>query len=336
MQRHAYHFDKYEGLVVLSGADLRGGLRGQRLRLSPAPALFPTRLASPREPLAELATTEGDFRLATSVGGVLTGRGADVILIDDPLKPIDAMSQSRRTAANDWLDSTLYSRLNDKQKGAIVIAMQRLHEDDLADHVLSQGGWHLLSFPAIAEDDEAHAIETPRGPWTFRRSAGEALDPAREPLATLERIRSTIGESNFAAQYQQTPAPLGGGMIKTAWFRRYRPNETPGAVGRNPREHADRARGQEVEWQGREARGPLSGDRGSLPARRPRCGDGRDQRERVAPHRSHPRGPGGAEASNDPDRLRQAGRASRRQAADSDPSSATAKARISALAVSLT
>ena len=181
----------------------------------------------PREPLAELATTDGGFRFATSVGGVLTGRGADVILIDDPLKPADAMSQSRRAAANDWFDSTLYSRLNDKQKGAIVIVMQRLHEDDLAGHVLGQGGWEVVSFPAVAEDDETHAIETPRGPWTFRRSAGAALDPAREPLPILERIRATIGEYNFAAQYQQRPAPAGGGMIKAAWLQRFRLADPP-------------------------------------------------------------------------------------------------------------
>jgi len=190
-------------------------------------SLFETRLASPREPLAELATTRGGFRLATSVGGVLTGRGADVILIDDPLKPIDAMSQSRRAAANDWFDSTLYSRLNDKEKGAIAIVMQRLHEDDLAGHVLAQGGWDVVSFPAVAEEDEAHAIETPRGPWAFRRSAGEALDPAREPLPALERIRETIGEMNFAAQYQQRPAPAGGGMVKAAWLQRFRLADPP-------------------------------------------------------------------------------------------------------------
>jgi predicted phage terminase large subunit-like protein len=160
-------------------------------------------------------------------GGVLTGRGADVILIDDPLKPADAMSKSRRAAANDWFDSTLYSRLNDKEKGAIVIVMQRLHEDDLAGHVLGQGGWEVVSFPAVAEDDEAHAIETPRGPWTFRRSAGEALDPAREPLPALERIRLTIGEMNFAAQYQQRPAPAGGGMVKAAWLQRFRLADPP-------------------------------------------------------------------------------------------------------------
>ncbi len=67
-------------------------------------ALFETRLASARQSLAELTTTKGGFRLATSVGGVLTGRGADVIIIDDPLKPIDAHSESRRAAANDWFE----------------------------------------------------------------------------------------------------------------------------------------------------------------------------------------------------------------------------------------
>ena len=190
--------------------------------------LFPTRLASSREPLAELATTCGGFRLATSVGGVLTGRGADVILIDDPLKPVDAMSQSRRAAANDWFDSTLYSRLNDKQKGAIVIVMQRLHEDDLAGHVLARDGWEVVSFPAVAEEDEAHAFLSPlRGDFTFRRSAGEPLDAAREPLPLLERIRATIGEYNFAAQYQQRPAPAGGGMVKSAWLQRFRLAEPP-------------------------------------------------------------------------------------------------------------
>jgi predicted phage terminase large subunit-like protein len=182
-------------------------------------SLFSTRLASSREPLAELATTSGGCRLATSVGGVLTGRGADVILIDDPLKPADAMSESRRRAANGWFDSTLYSRLNDKAKGSIVIVMQRLHEDDLAGHVLKQEGWE---FPAIAEDDEHFAISTPFGAREFRRPAGEALAPEREPLATLQRIRATIGEMNFASQYQQSPAPAGGGMIKLAWLRRYR------------------------------------------------------------------------------------------------------------------
>jgi hypothetical protein len=126
-------------------------------------SLFATRLASARASLQELMTTRGGFRMATSVGGVLTGRGADLILIDDPVKPSDAMSESRRTAANEWFDGTLYSRVNDKTKGAIVIVMQRLHEDDLVGHVLKREGWEVLSFPAIAETDEVHVVETAFG-----------------------------------------------------------------------------------------------------------------------------------------------------------------------------
>jgi predicted phage terminase large subunit-like protein len=190
-------------------------------------ALFATRLVSARASLQELTTTRGGSRMATSVGGVLTGRGAGLIVIDDPVKPGDAMSESRRTAANEWFDGTLYSRLNDKTKGAIVIVMQRLHEDDLVGHVLKREDWEVLSFPAIAEADELHVVETPFGRKEFRRRSGEALHPARESLETLAHIRSTIGEYNFAGQYQQTPAPAGGGMVKEAWFRRYRMNDRP-------------------------------------------------------------------------------------------------------------
>jgi hypothetical protein len=178
-------------------------------------ALFATRLVSARASLQELTTTRGGSRMATSVGGVLTGRGAGLIVIDDPVKPGDAMSESRRAAANEWFDGTLYSRLNDKTKDAIVIVMQRLHEDDLVGHVLKREDWEVLSFPAIAEADELHVVETPFGRKEFRRRSGEALHPARESLETLAHIRSTIGEYNFAGQYQQTPARLAA-----AWSRR--------------------------------------------------------------------------------------------------------------------
>src|SRR6266480_5700642 len=101
-------------------------------------SLFPTRLSPQRAAMPEFDTTAQGCRLATSVGGVLTGRGADIVIIDDPLKPEEALSQTQRRAANDWFDHTLYSRLNDKLAGAIVLIMHRLHEDDLAGHVLTQ------------------------------------------------------------------------------------------------------------------------------------------------------------------------------------------------------
>jgi predicted phage terminase large subunit-like protein len=189
--------------------------------------IFPTRLAPHRQAVQEFITTRQGYRLATSTGGVLTGRGADIILIDDPLKPEEALSEAQRQAGNEWYDHTLYSRLNDKRHGAIVIIMQRLHEDDLVGHVLGQEQWEILSFPGIAENDEEHRIETILGPRSFTRRRGEALHPDREPLEVLDRIRRTIGEYNFAGQYQQSPAPLGGGLVKAEWFKRYRENERP-------------------------------------------------------------------------------------------------------------
>src|SRR5690242_5665661 len=169
----------------------------------------------------------GYERYLMVISRVLTGRGADIILIDDPLKPEEALSDAQRQACNEWYDHTLYSRQNDKQRGAIVIIMQRLHEDDLVGHVLGQERWEILSFPAIAEENEEHRIETILGPRCFARRQGAALHPDREPLEVLDRIRRTIGEYNFAGQYQQSPAPLGGGLVKAEWFKRYHENELP-------------------------------------------------------------------------------------------------------------
>jgi len=87
--------------------------------------LFATRLSPQRQAMSEFETTAQGCRLATSVGGVLTGRGADIIIIDDPLKPEEALSQAQRQAANDWFDHTLYSRLNDTRSGAIIVIMHR-------------------------------------------------------------------------------------------------------------------------------------------------------------------------------------------------------------------
>jgi predicted phage terminase large subunit-like protein len=189
--------------------------------------VFPTRLSPQRQAVPEFETTAQGFRVATSVGGVLTGRGADIIVIDDPLKPEEALSQIQREAANEWYDHTLYSRLNDKLVGAIVLIMHRLHEDDLSGHVLAQEAWEVVRLPAIAEADERHRVETVFGRQCFGRRAGEALQAAREPPPMLEQIRHTIGEYNFAGQYQQSPAPLGGGMIKAAWFKSYAASERP-------------------------------------------------------------------------------------------------------------
>jgi predicted phage terminase large subunit-like protein len=190
-------------------------------------SLFPTRLAPHKQSVQEFLTSQNGFRLATSVSGVLTGRGADFIIIDDPLKPEEALSESQRKGVNEWFDHTLYSRLNDKQKGCIIIIMQRLHQDDLVGHVLEQEPWEHVRLPAIAEVDEAHLIRSQYHRRIVHRKAGEALHPERESLEVLDLLRRTLGAYNFAGQYQQSPSPLGGGLVKAKWFRSYVPGEEP-------------------------------------------------------------------------------------------------------------
>lgn len=190
--------------------------------------LFRTRLYSERPALAEMGTSQGGFRISTSVGGVITGRGGDVIIIDDPLKPEQAHSDAERRRANEWYHNTLLSRLNDKQNGVIIIVMQRLHEDDLVGHVLEgDGSWDMLSLPAIAQEDEQHQIWTPYGARTYVRHEGEALHPEREPLEQLAVLRRQMGEYDFSAQYLQAPVPKGGAMVKESWFPRYELSQPP-------------------------------------------------------------------------------------------------------------
>jgi predicted phage terminase large subunit-like protein len=178
------------------------------------------RLSEEQNTALEFATAAGGSRLATSVAGTITGRGGNIIIIDDPLKPEEALSETQRNKVNDWYDRTLYSRLDDKSCGAIVIIMQRLHLEDLAGHVLENGGWEHLNLPAIAETRE----EIPVGPdVNYIREPGELLHPAREPQKILDEIRRQLGSFNFSAQYQQDPLPADGEIIRWRWFHTYQP-----------------------------------------------------------------------------------------------------------------
>ncbi|WP_439369396.1 phage terminase large subunit [Bradyrhizobium sp. DASA03120] len=167
---------------------------------------------------SELVTTAGGSRYATSVGGTLTGRGADLIIVDDPLKAEDAMSEPARKRVIDWYGGTLVSRLNDKATGQIIVVMQRLHEDDLAGHLLQTGEWHHLDLPAIAVEDAEIPVGANR---SVRRHVGDVLHAAREERAVLDRIKTEIGSLQFSAQYQQRPIPTEGNLIKREWFRFY-------------------------------------------------------------------------------------------------------------------
>ena len=163
----------------------------------------------------DFETTRGGGRLATSVGGSLTGRGGDIIILDDVIKPEDANSETTRNAVNDWFKSTLASRLDDKQKGVMVCVMQRLHEHDLSGMLLEQGGWDHLSLPAIAIENQS--VMLARG-GVHRRREGDVLHPEREPLDILMELKSSMGSPAFEAQYQQQPLPAEGNLFKADWL----------------------------------------------------------------------------------------------------------------------
>jgi len=174
-----------------------------------------------KRPVMDFETYAGGGRLSTSVGGVLTGRGGDWIIIDDPMKADDALSEVMRESTKEWFSNTLRQRADDDRTRYIVV-MQRLHEDDLAGHLLRTGDWEELRLPAIAICDEL--IPLTRGRFHHRRE-GHVLSPKRQSLAYLEKRR--LEEPYvFAAQYQQDPIGRIGAFVLPEWFGVY--DDEPG------------------------------------------------------------------------------------------------------------
>lgn len=185
--------------------------------------IFPTRIDPKKSAANNFYTVQGGARLAASVGSGMTGRGADLIVIDDPAKPDEMLSDVIRENVKQWFRSTVYSRLNNKASARIVVAMQRLHVDDLTGYLLRDGGepWTLLKLAAKAEADETFRYRTPGGMRTYRRKAGELLHATREPEATLAQVRGALGNYLYTAQYQQDPVLPDGNLINLKWFPRY-------------------------------------------------------------------------------------------------------------------
>jgi predicted phage terminase large subunit-like protein len=181
--------------------------------------LFPsTRISKAKDTELEVMTTARGYRYTTSVGGTLTGRGGNLLIIDDPMKPQDAHSDLAREGLKQWYSNTLLPRLDNKADDAIVVVMQRLHVDDLVGHLLEQDGWTELNLPAIAEAEESVPLGLGR---VQLRRPGEILHPEREPASILEELKRSMGSADFAAQYQQQPVPPGGNLIKWSWFPLY-------------------------------------------------------------------------------------------------------------------
>lgn len=165
----------------------------------------------------EIVGRRGYYKCA-GVGGSITGRSADVAIIDDPIKNrAEAESQTYRDGLWEWYGSTLRQRLT-SEAGRVLLCMTRWHEDDLAGRLIDAmtqpdaDQWEVVRFPAIAE--EPLRVDDPR-------QIGEALWPERYPLSELAARRVVSGSYEWAGMYQQCPSPAEGGLIKRHWWRFY-------------------------------------------------------------------------------------------------------------------
>lgn len=179
----------------------------------------------------DFGNTTGGTMLATSMTGKATGLGGNRLIIDDPVDPEQAHSKVQRETANREFDQKFYTRLDDKIKGAIVIVMQRVHEEDLTGHVtgltdgdlnshlIKAGEWTVLRLPAEAEETEE--IKFPLHPeYNFERRKGDLLWPTREGPQQIANARRVMSWG-YAGQYQQRPAAEAGNIILRSWLRHY-------------------------------------------------------------------------------------------------------------------
>ena len=178
---------------------------------------FKTRLDPDSQSAEAWLTTNGGGYVAAGVGGGITGKGAHVLVIDDPVKNReDAESANNREANWDWYTSTAYTRL--APGGGVLVILTRWHDDDLAGKLLSaaqEGGdeWTVVKYPAIAEENEEF------------RSHGEALHPERYDVEALQRIQRAVGPRDWSALYQQNPVADDGDYFSRDMIQYFDPED---------------------------------------------------------------------------------------------------------------
>lgn len=173
---------------------------------------FPARVAQDSSAVNRWGTTQGGIVHAAGVGGAMTGFGAHLLVVDDPVRGrAEADSETYRNRAWEWWTEVARTRL--MPGGRVVLCQTRWHEDDLAGRILNgsgAGNWTVLNLPALAEDDDQ-----------LGRSKGEALWPEWFDTAALASLKLDLGSRGWSALYQQRPTSDEGGIFKRAWWQRY-------------------------------------------------------------------------------------------------------------------
>ena len=172
-------------------------------------------------------------RIATSVDGALTGEGGDIIVIDDPHNVRESESSTVREGVLEWWDQAMQTRLNDPKTGAFIIIMQRVHENDLTGHILSNelgDEWDHLCLPARYEVGHPTITRSTLNFFDPRTKEGELLWPDRIDDKTLANLERSLGSYAAAGQLQQRPMPKGGGILKAEWWVPWEKEELPSNI----------------------------------------------------------------------------------------------------------
>lgn len=166
-----------------------------------------------------LKTSKGGYRKSYSVGSKITGLGADLIILDDPLDASDALNEAACAKLNHWITNVPMGRFNKGAEGIMVLVMQRLAMNDPAAHLRQLEPWTILSLPAIAEVDQSIPIGHGQ---TYQFKKGDLLHAELLPAEFLAQRKIAMGTAGFSAQYLQAPLPAGGGYIDISLFQRYK------------------------------------------------------------------------------------------------------------------
>jgi len=211
--QHEFISCSYSGSLAMAfSRKVRGLLREEGYK-----AAFKSRLDPTSQSAEAWLTTDGGGYVAAGVGGGITGKGAHILLIDDPVKNReDAESQNNRDSNWDWYTSTAYTRL--APGGGVLVILTRWHDDDLAGRLLKQGAeggddWEVVKYPALAEEEEEF------------REVGEALHPERYDVEALKRIERAVGPRDWSALYQQNPVADDGDYFTREMIQYFDPED---------------------------------------------------------------------------------------------------------------
>lgn len=179
-------------------------------------AVFPRlKIDRKKASVADLRTTMGGQRVATSVGGPMTGKGGKFFILDDPSKAEDVASEAHREKDWEWFSGSALMRLDERKEARVLVVAQRLHVDDLPGRLIQSGSWEVFELPAIEVQDRE--IPLPDGLF-WHREKGDILLPQHMDLNELNLLRREIGDTKFEAQFQQSPIPAGGNIVRPEWF----------------------------------------------------------------------------------------------------------------------